>query len=182
MDEEVFPKLSKTTGFEGKCSLHNFFFCPHSNLDRARKGKNLFIWDHLLCRPTNPLLNLHPLGNGRWFRKISNTYTTDGFSEFCRKGGSLNWKCKCMGDDMEDMGISDLELPEGENKSAKAWMNRWHCSNLEKQDTTQASMDQTCIGIHSQKKTYMWVVCQAPEVLKLTNFLLGLSFMTKKQL
>ena len=67
--------------------------------------------------------SIKPPPSGKWqvvLENIQYLYTTDGFLEFCSQGGSLNWKCKCMADDMEDMGISDLELPEGENKSAKA--------------------------------------------------------------
>ena len=33
---------------------------------------------------------------------------------------SLNWKSKCMEGNTENKGVSDLELPEGKGKSAKA--------------------------------------------------------------
>ena len=40
------------------------------------------------------------------------------------------------------------------------------------QDTRQASIDQTCIHVHLQKKTdKTWVVHQAPEASTLMNFL-----------
>ena len=35
-------------------------------------------------------------------------------------GGSLNWKSKCIEGNTENKGVSDLELPEGKGKSAKA--------------------------------------------------------------